>query len=181
MKRYTVPKGKHAFLLNGWLPVIPMITRDTTQVAWQVRFDTSYYLPFPDSWDWNKGGGLSYDLHTNHTDSAMWGWRYNDGMFELCVYCHVEGKRIVATNGKPGVVGDAEVMLRAIAGQEVLITMRVDRVNKRYRFAFSQGRNVTECWVPFEHSKRLSRTIGPWFGGNRAAPEDVTLYIGRDL
>lgn len=183
MKRYTVPKGKHAFLLDGWLPVIPMLTRDTTQAAWRVRFDDAYHLPYPDNRDWNKGGGLSFDLHTNHTDSAMWAWRWNaeDGVFELAAYGHVEGRRIVATNGKPRISEDDEVMMTARSGEEVLITMRVDRVNSRYRFAFSQGRNICECWVPFEHSKRTSRTIGPWFGGNRTAPNRITLYIERNL
>lgn len=179
MTKYVCYKGQHAFI-----PYFPVITRDAKQLMWQGRFGSGadYLLPFPDSRDWNKGGGLSFNLLTNHIDSLMWGWRYNADLIchELSAYCHVDSKRVVAKNGMQHPdPSDWEVMLRVPFGNDFSIVVQVDTVMKRYEFAFRTGEVVNYCYIPFTHSRRTGRIIGPWFGGNRTAPQRMELHMKR--
>lgn len=173
MRRYTCKEGKHAFR-----PYILDI-RKPTLTLWEGRFGagTDYALPYPDNRDWNKGGGFSFDALTNHEDSFMWGWRWNADAkaHELSAYCHIDGVRKIAQNGKEPVdPDDAEVMLRVPFGQHFRVLIEVkDGV---YWFNFSTGREQNRCIVIHTHRKRWARRIGPWFGGNRAAPQDMELF-----
>jgi len=196
MKRYTVRKNKHRFKLWGWLPILPVLKNNLERVSWRVRFEDNcaYTLPGADQYDWNKGGGVSFDRWTNHTDAAMWGWRYNPetGNVELTAYCHIDGNRpflysTLYSQKHEGVKG--EVCLECKPGDTVRIVLGIDRAiieGRRafhYDFAF-MVEGSGESWpvgVGFNHTKTRTRTIGLWFGGNRKAPHRMDIFIKRVL
>lgn len=105
--KYTVYPDSHAFRLCGLIWEPPYINRNKKVFRWRVKFDRNclYSFGMPDQRDWNKGGGVSFNLFTNHKDSAMWGWRANDGGgIDLTAYCHVDGERKVFKDGLGEVV-----------------------------------------------------------------------------
>jgi len=186
MTKYTVQKGDHAFKVIG-LPILPSIRAKVETIQWAVKFEEScaYSLPGVDQRDWNKGAGLSFDLLTNHTDAAMFGWRYNplSGRIELTAYCHVNEKREVLPRTKYAEKWgmDREVCLEVEIGMTAIIALHINQETKRYDFGFKvNGSNVV--WpvsVPFTHKKKWTRIINPWFGGNNAAPHKMSLYMER--
>lgn len=174
MKKYRVKKGKHTFK-----PYVLDIRHNISTVVWDGMMGegTDYTLPYPDSRDWNKGGGFSFDMLTNHEDSFMWGWRWNAEAqaHELCAYCHIGGVRKIAQNGKEAPdPADREVMLRVPLGQKFRVLVEVR--NGAYWFVFASGRAANRCFVTHAHKKKWVRRVGPWFGGNRAAPNDMELF-----
>jgi len=191
MTKYTVSKGDHAFKVAG-LPPAPSIRKDLDVIQWAVKFgeDCIYSFDGVDQRDWNKGGGVSFfsnagGLLTNHTDSAMFGWRYNpmSGRIELTAYCHVAGKRPILPRTryaqKYGL--DREVCLEVEIGMTAIIALYVNREARQYDFGFkvNGSLNVWPESVPFTHAKRWTRVIHPWFGGDNAAPHKMSLYLER--
>lgn len=185
LNRYTCYPGRNAFQLYGRAFEVPCITRDSRRLAYTVRFDESctYTLPGVDQRDWNKGGGLSFDLFTNNTDSAMWAWRWSPDRdkMQLTAYAHVEGKRVIAKTIQGPDQTDGEVLAEVEIGQNVDISIDIDRISGRYNYLFSTGDARAYTWLPFEHKKRTGRTIGLWFGGNRKAPQKISVFLKRSV
>lgn len=189
MTKYTVLKGCHAFKIGGVLPSYPSVRKNIERVEWRVRFapNCAYSLAGPDQLDWNKGGGVSFDLLENHTDAAMWGWRYNPlvGVIELTAYFHLDGKRpFLKTNpyslSHPGVSG--EVCLEVEPEIEAVVTLLIGRKEKRYDLYFAlAGGKAYQVGVPYTHNKTVGRIINAWFGGNNAAPHRMDIDIKRKL
>lgn len=181
LNKYVVYPSRHAFQLWGrvWQP--PCIIRRPTLLSWQVRFGEGcdYELPGADQQDWNKGGGISFDLLTNHTDAIMWAWRWNPvlKMIELAMYAHVDGQRVIARNEL--MPNDGEVMIRLRIGQTSRVSLKVDEMPNHYDMNF-QVIGSDESYpaaISFTHEKTIARTIGAWFGGNRPAPKRMEIYI----
>jgi len=177
VKAYRVKKGQHAF--SPW-PFC--LKRNPNVMAWRVKFGegTDYILPYPDNRDWNKGGGVSYRLLTNHEDLIMWGWRWNanKGAHDVCMYAHLDGVRKVGTSHTAPPDADREVALVVPRGSECLITLKVE--DGKYTMGFSlAGASANYCALTYTHREGWARCIGPWFGGNRPAPNDMTLHIER--
>ena len=174
MKTYTCQKGKHRFT-SGPLGV-PCLGR-VRRASWEVAFSPScrYNLPGADQDDWNKGGGVSFDLLTNHTDSVMWAWRYNPGTdkIELGLYCHVDGRREIAID-----VRGRQALLSVAIGEIVTVELEVEDSAYAMRFDCLSSETVTAA-IPFTHRKKTIRTINPWFGGNNPAPHTMNLYLHR--
>lgn len=189
MKKYIARKGQHQFTRLG-LPVVPAIRRNISLMRWRVRFDESaaYVLPMPDAKDWNKGGGLSFHLLTNHKNAAMWAWRWNSSAqrIQFNAYCHIDGRRpILITNPYQQAQGlkDGEVCFEAKPREVVEITLRVDNAKKRYDFDFRKE-GSEKAWrigVAYLEIGKWSRTIGPWFGGNMEAPQRICMEIERRI
>lgn len=189
MTKYTVPKGQHAFKIGGILPAVPVVRRGIERVEWRVKFapNCAYSLTGVDQGDWNKGGGVSFDLLENHQDAAMWGWRYNPltGLIELTAYCHINGKRpflkgSAYSQSHPGVSG--EVCLEVEFGMEAVVTLVIGRKEKRYDLYFAiAGGKQYKVGVPYTHNKTMGRIIHPWFGGNNAAPHRMDIDIKRSF
>lgn len=185
MNRYTVKKGRHVFKLFGWIPVAPQFVKRPTLISWLVRFDEGcdYLLPGADQQDWNKGGGVSFDLLTNHIDSAMWAWRYNPALelVELAMYAHVDGLRWVARNEiRPS---EGEVLNRIAIGETARISLKIDWEGGNYDMSMQVvGDNESYTGnIQFTHDKQMGRMIGTWFGGNNAAPNKMNIYIKRKV
>jgi len=187
MTKYTVSKGNHAFKIGGILPPVPVVRKGIERVEWRVKFapNCAYSLLGPDQMDWNKGGGVSFDLLTNHQDAAMWAWRYNPltGVIEMTAYCHIDGKRPFLkgssySQSHPGVSG--EVCLEVELGVEAVVTLLIGRKEKRYDLYFGlKGGRQYQVGVPYNHDKTIGRIINPWFGGNNTAPHRMDIFLDR--
>jgi len=183
LNRYTVYPGRHTFKLWGrvWGP--PCIKRKVKRIEWVVRFTEScrYTLDNGDQDDWNKGGGVSFDLLTNHTDSAMWAWRWNPErqVIQLSTYCHVDGGVLKARTALGPDQTSPEVVAEVEIGQTVDISLRIE--HDRYAFTFETAEGTSNYWTPHNHDKKLARTIGAWFGGNRQAPQRIDIYLTRKI
>jgi hypothetical protein len=176
-RAYFVQKGKRRFTSGPF--DVPRIRRNLRTVEWEVLFSPAcrYALPGADQDDWNKGGGVSFDLFTNHTDSVMWSWRYNPvtDLIELGMYCHVDGKRVIVK------AHSSEVIQAVKIGDTVLIRLTIGRTVKSYSMDFNTSTNAAGAMVPYSHDKKTARTIGAWFGGNHSAPHTMNIYILRKL
>ena len=177
MRRYTIRPGKHDF----FPPEIPWIRRKPTYLRWEVHFSVNsrYKLPGADQQDWNKGGGLSFNMLNNHKDSTMWSWRYNPelGLMELSTYSHLAG---AISKGQDG---EDKPVFTAPIGRDhprTIIELKIDYTQNRYIWVFS-AKNMTTAIVvvPFSHSKSWTKDLGLWFGGNQEAPKRIDIYLEK--
>ncbi len=173
LTRYTIEKGSHAakprvFRL-GWRTKIR---------GWNVIFEDScrYNLgPWTDSSDqkdFNKLVGLSFNLFTNHKESAMIGWRYNpeSDLIELAPYYHIDGQ--VKIN--PGFT-DENLFYAVRIGEEIQVSIGVDYEQKLYYTRVIGIDYEKTVQMGFSHNSCITREINVWFGGNQPAPQDITV------
>lgn len=158
---YTFKEGNHystplatRFMLNG---------ANLTGEAYFTQFSI-YNLEDEDQLDWNKLVGLKLDYNPVPNHSAMVAWRYNDKTkyFEVSPYFNNNGlilptQKIVL---KPYEVFQWSVQLN---GDEA-------RVSVKYK---------TQEITKYQKLKKqkLYTSVSPWFGGNRAAPHEVSLFL----
>ncbi len=196
LKKYQVKEGAHSFQPAGGIEP-PCLKKNVTRIIWKVRIgDLRYTLPHPDNRDINKGGGISFDVLTNHVDAAMWGFRYwnDEGIdsVQFFSYCHVNGGTIKGHSAKPRLrPEDPEVLLEVPhdSKQVVTITLDIHWDRKVYAFLFEDGAGFAQrTETPFTHNKKLGRTIGTWFGGENdetkkpnPAPRPLHLFVGREI
>lgn len=168
MRKYKVKKGRHAF----W-PFAGSVLCNPSYLIYEVVFDNpaKYNLNTNDQFDWNKGGGLSYNMFTNHKNSAMWAWRYSPlyEKFHLTYYVH-DGDKIRK--------GDLDYVTLD-PGQKVTITLKVSEEGE-FRYWFTIGNNSREFIVHTNSKrKRFARQIGAWFGGNMTAPKKLFFRMKK--
>jgi len=177
MQKYVHYSFTHTAFKWGALPVLPWFARNRQTKSWAVMFTPKSFYDHnsDDNHDWNKGGGTSFDLMSNHIDSLMWAWRINqkNRTVELAAYHHINGQRVVAK------INGSEVLLSLPLDKEsmVNISYRIDYNNKQYIWAFSSDDNVVNCFVPFSHDKTPKKSIAPYFGGNKKPSNKLSLYI----
>jgi len=130
--------------------------------------EAKYYLPYPDNYDWNKGGGLSFSMFTNHKNSVMWGWRYSQlyNQFEFTAYIHDNGK----------VKKEDKNYFVAIPGEPVTIQITIHSSHVAYTFKSGTDSRTFSIPISFKPG-RIARRIGAWFGGNNAAPKDLSFIL----
>lgn len=166
-----IPAGKHA-ARPFWFDY-----DRREQFGMQIVFTdyARYSLPYPDSMDWNKLCGLSFCLFANHKNSVMVGWRYNskDDVFELGFYYHKNGARMIRRNNE-----NSEVWATAPVSGLLRIRFDVDHLTGVVTGEIETEAGIARDAVQMKTSRR-SRIINTWFGGNRAAPNDI--YILRKL
>lgn len=155
-----VRKGKHAFK-----PTRTRLNIKPRHLFVGAIFDqeATYTLNRGDQWDWNKGGGLSFNLLTNHRRSAMYAWRWNPETirFEFTDYIH-DGREIIK----------GTQIFSARAGEPVSIWIYFKSRAIFYRF--TSGNETKSYFVPVKFSPGfIARRIGAWFGGNRPAPRNL--------
>lgn len=139
------------------------------QFAWKVNFNEScrYNFGNEDQFDTNKLVGIGY-LPGHHIDSARFGWRYDTekGMIELSAYCYLSGRRIIKT------VGYCKI------GQEYNIDLYVSEW--AYYFSLVEADvTIGETEIVHAHNKRLKYRLGPYFGGNKKTPHDITIELSK--
>ena len=163
---FRIPAGKHyarPFHFGIWL--------NKTCFTWLVKFDEScrYDLSNEDQFDTNKLVGIGYLPH-HHKESARFGWRYwtERKEIELSAYCYVNGRRVIQH------VCFCEI------GKEYRIKIQV-LANSYYFDAYEQGSLKAMGVVFFEHyhNNKLKYRLGPYFGGNQAAPHEMKIQLEK--
>jgi hypothetical protein len=174
MRTYTVKAGKHDF----WPPELrtPYNLNRLEYLEWVVIFDAScaYHLPGEDQKDFNKGGGISFDLLSNTRNAVMWAWRYNPQVdqIELCGYWHNAGIRYIGE-------GPELWQMRVNFGERVKV--RIYRQGQSWRVKFTRLDVDKEPMESVEagqviYTGKYGYRIGLWFGGNLPAPTDMEVW-----
>lgn len=175
MKKYTVKKGKHDF--SPWQ--FKIYWKKRNYIKYNIRFDSTcrYDLGDEDQEDMNKLFGLGYFSgfkSITHTDSARFGWNYNKekDVIQIFSYCYVNSQRLY-NYSKPicycNIDEDYEFCLGISMSNYHFIVWDKDDV-------LSKGSES----IPYNHSKKLSFLLTPWFGGNESAPNDMSIYMEKE-
>lgn len=166
MKKYTIKKGQHAAK-----PCFLRLKRKAERIRWRVSFQQpKYALGDADQMDWNKLFGISFHLFTNHRNSWMLGWRWNEQerVIEVNEYMHRNSKTEYSTTLFTCEAGQQiECYLRLFRHAGTTILKAVLTVDKGEAFEVVRHYNTRARWT---------REINTWFGGNRTAPRDIELY-----
>ena len=174
-----VDQGKHPFepAARHW-----WTNNSTLAYAYQFGEEVAYDLHSDNQCDYNKIGGLSADLFTNHENSLMVGWRYDlSGQLVLAPYYHQDGTAYYASAPCTGYTADLavedpaleylsipateqyEVFWRVINPTTVSVLILTSQENLYYEHVFPNAN--------FSHW----REIAPYFGGDEPAPHEICL------
>jgi hypothetical protein len=158
----TIKKGKHrpqALSLGLFF--------NKTSIRKRVLFHDNcrYLLPGTDQQDINKLFGLGY-FWSIHKDSARFGWRYIPEMDRILIfaYCYVNGVRIAEKIGA--------VRLNQYYEFHLLISDAGYTFNLQNDFGGWQ-----KAYIEKSHGKKFSYPAGLFFGGNRPAPQNISVEI----
>lgn len=173
MAKLTFFKNTHyCFPFPFPIPSINKTIFDTTK---QVTFNKSikYYLDTDQS-DVNKLFGFSYGFH--HYQSDRIGFRYNPLMdvVEIVLYSYVQGKRIPTIHLVNLNYLDKEFETFAIC----LHVETYDTCRKVQITLWDKDNHATTITKMFPHTKKFFQyTLGGYFGGNRKAPQKITINV----
>ena len=154
---YTCLKGMHWFL-----PVLPRFYWNKKQYDWTVNFDSScaYDLGGNDQYDWNKLVGVSEHFNPR-IHSIRFGWRYNLAAKLIEIACYKE------TN--------YEFEYNTLASVE--LNKDVKLVIQFYSDLVAVGVDYETYITPFALNTKLLMRSNPYFGGNKPAPNKMSLKI----
>lgn len=131
----------------------------------------AYDLPGTnDDADINKLFGIGYIWH--HQESARFGWNYNQQSKKITAfaYCYVNGILVY------------EPLVDLYMYHEYLFDIIVSRgKNNEYVFVIAHPEYPSVLYyeqrIAFDHSKKISYFLGPYFGGTFSAPHDIKIKI----
>ena len=163
--KFTIKKGKHN--PKG----IHFGFTFKNSVSFDVCFnDNCIYDPFPlpDTEDINKLCGFSTTIF-HHIQSGRVGWRCvdNSGEIELVTYTYNSGERTIS---------DQQVLAKVKPNVWFVVTIEDHETHYEYILEYL-GKIITNNdekkydWLPFKY------LLYPYFGGNNAAPHDMTLFV----
>jgi len=139
------------------------------QDAW---FDPSAAGPIQrDGQDWNKLGGVSY---LNYFQPSSWpknvcaaliGWRpHASGAFEWCLYVNRADGSFVFS--EPQLVqANEQITVKVDILEGEILAKPIDR-----------DKSFTPMRIKASILGSLRVNVGPWFGGNRPSPRNMTLW-----
>lgn len=169
MQTYTVRKGQHDYKPNNF-----WINRRYWRFRYKVKMghDNVYDLGDEDQNDWNKGGGISNCIWSNHKMAAMWGFRWNIkmGFYELGGYFHRNNEILYPGRGFP-----SDKFVIANIDDTVIIDVLM-RKRKMSVIIYDHMGEILEVYNVDKNKHRwLSREISAWFGGNEVAPRTLSF------
>lgn len=177
MEKRTVRQGQHDY--SGKRHRFDAFARDVRSVEVRFRipreawFDPTEDGPIQrDGKDWNKVGGISYvkplkwRTWFKNSCAAMIAWRPAEtaARFEVCLYVNREDR---TWDTSPAVEIAAGVDVEA-----VVLVQGVSVVSASLAGAFA--------WTdvnPYSIRGVSAMEVGTWFGGNRPAPHQHSLYV----
>jgi len=167
---FTFHKGKHRARPLYWLHWWPLLF-NPVEVARRVcfSFSTKYDLGSDDQQDHNKLFGISF-TRDPHRNSARFGWRYDPvkNKFILSAYCYLNGERHM--------VDLCDLVVNRQYDCTLVIT------NSDYQFNVRQvdnGATLNNTAISKGHNKKNGYLLGPYFGGNHVAPNNMTIEMKR--
>jgi len=167
MKEVTIKKGKHFVKMDDR---ITKYRKAPTKVSWKYIFqeNCNYNLGTADQFDWNKLTGLYFNLLRTRAETVMVGWRYNieKDIIELCAYYHILRKREFTAP-----------IIAIKRGEELNVTIEISYEPKYYKVILSSSENIGEHQIAFFHNRKICGQINFYFGGNEAAPQDVSVQL----
>ena len=169
MKKITIHKGFHRPF--SFIPACfkGMTTEKKFRIKKKIKFTESckYNLRNNDQYDWNKLFGVCFGIFGIHKNSARFVWRYVPyfkEVIEIGVYYYKNGKR------------SAQRVFFAQVGEEREYEIEV--------FTDTDGTYITfyidETHLDiekFEVNSKVTFGCGLYFGGNRRAPQDISIYM----
>lgn len=158
---HLIARGTHNSQKNGYKPV------NTTEMKFRVTFDNSakYQTAHPDNQgDINKLYGFSDNNQEHHTNSARIGWRWYQNELQLHAYVYNNGVQSDKLITSVPLHQPIDCSIR-IAGNEYIITANGSTVHM-------PRTSATATAVGYQ--------LYPYFGGDEAAPQDITILI-KDL
>lgn len=171
MQKVTIHKGFHRplTLIPAGLHYISRINRTKKQAIIVIVVFTDscrYYLNNADQQDWNKLIGICFGIRGIDEDSARFAWRYNPGTdrIEIATYYYIKGQREwekVATVQ----IGETVKFEIEREGNQVWFYMNDEFMDYNNSFDISKCRFTFGC--------------GLYFGGNKKAPQNITLKIEK--
>ena len=177
-KIFKIFKGYHyPFPLDfGGLKSIVGIFRpkDCYSFSGVYKFDKSceYSLDGGDQSDVNKLVGISFGFH--HKNSVRVGWRYKDGVIEICYYAYQNSKRLPTI-----VIGTVD--LDSLFTLDINIGRRSKNVEILLRAQNREPVIKTFVYELPSNKTYLSYGLGIYFGGNRTAPHTMTIERQVDI
>ncbi|PRY15726.1 hypothetical protein CLV24_102350 [Pontibacter ummariensis] len=157
---YTLKKGGH------YADYKPIRILSTARMKFQVTFDsTAIYTTTlkKNQGDINKLYGMSDCRTDHHTNSARFGWRWYKEQLELLAYTYKDKEL------------SYELIGAVPIGEPITCELRMEK--QQYVFE-ANGKRITMPRGCSGEADGLQ--LYPYFGGNEAAPHDITIKI-REL
>lgn len=166
MKKFLIEKGKHS--AKGWNVGLTL----SRKLSFRAKLDDSclYHFGDVDDYDINKLFGFSTTWF-HHKQSARVGWRCSGNKFDIVTYSYNNGVRSIKDSDLLGTVEPGEVFYCTIEDTE-----------SEYIYTFQKGFDEhiltrsdpkKKDWFFFHY------LLFPYFGGNRVAPYDMSIYIDK--
>lgn len=166
MKKFTIKKGRHFCR-----PRVFRMRRKPTCVTWQAAFgmDAKYNHEDVDQDDWNKLCGIYFNFFNTRDNTAMIGWRWNldEQAMELNAYYHLNKERVFTPPLFDVALGEVFTASITCNWRESRYEVRLDSLDALREVVHFQ---------PFEIKRKLSFEINTYFGGNKRAPHNITVY-----
>lgn len=138
------------------------------KLEYVVKFNKScaYFLNEIDQYDVNKLFGFSNGFF-HHQDSVRFGWNYLDHKIVIYAYIYENGKRI------------SSYICRLELETENKLTIFVE--NDCYVFQVEKLKTGLKSKVKIFKSKKFTfgYNLWPYFGGNNAAPHDMSIELTK--
>jgi len=181
MKAYTIKKGQHDFKPRDGFGLIwwPKIKKRVLTVEFEFGKD-ALFDPGNDKdlqHDWNKLPGISlgYPWTKKNKNAIMVGWRPKDGEFLECTF-------YINRDFDHNAPDHPRIDLRPgeRAGYAIWPTSKSEwravfyAINEKGQFT-----SMSEQLRIKHRSSFLMAPIGLWFGGNKTAPQDMSIYVNR--
>lgn len=184
MKKYTTKKGHH----DWWpfeFPRMWFVKKKRITLTFTFDVDCIYdWNGDQDQLDWNKIGGVSFNLFSNTKNSIIGGWRSNPitRKIELTIYRHVAGNILKGND-------DGEVMMTVDPFDVIELTIWPQLNGRFFCAQLQHDDQVIMIPVEYPEVKKIGRRIGMWFGGANNSPgefggvssKSMTAWIKFDL
>lgn len=160
-------QGKHRARPFYWLKWWPLV-KTPVALTYALTFESSnkYRLPVADQDDVNKLFGIS--LGRVHMNSARFGWKYvpETGMFHLYGYYYRNGVR------------DFQFICECSPYRKYYLTLKVRPYNYSFEVSYPNGFKRLLIVDRYD-KKKWGWILGPFFGGNRPAPNTMTINLEK--
>lgn len=164
-QKYSIKSGSH-----NSTPIYLKTFWNKCNISSSAYFteNSKYYLGDSDQFDWNKLDGFKLDYNSIPNNAAMVAWRYNtlEGTFEVAPYFNKNGI----------VFPDSSEIIKVNVNEVFSYNVSFDGSNATV--AITKNGVIVNKAAVLKKTTLFTR-VSVWFGGNRAAPSDLEVFIKR--